>query len=80
MTQHLWPGMEPSDPTAPAFPGARRSGDPWIVVLLDPQTGELESYGPYSQEQATRLQSWCAAELDLADLGDVVVMVAPMQP
>lgn len=53
--------------------------EPWIVVLSDPQTGGIESFGPYSREEAERLRLWCSAELDLDDLGDVVVMAARMR-
>ncbi|MEJ2871050.1 hypothetical protein WCD74_25020 [Actinomycetospora sp. OC33-EN08] len=51
-------------------------GEPWVVVLSDPRTGETDSFGPYSREDADRLRLWCAAELDLDGLGDVVVLVA----
>ncbi|MCD2185804.1 hypothetical protein [Actinomycetospora soli] len=54
-------------------------GEPWVVVLSDPQTGGIESFGPYSRQEAERLQLWCAAELDLDDLGDVVVLAARMR-
>ncbi len=53
--------------------------EPWVVVLSDPQTGGIESFGPYSREEAERLRYWCTAELDLDELGDVLVLAAPMR-
>ena len=48
----------------------------WLVVLTDPRTGSMDSFGPYSRDEAARLQYWCTAELDFDDLGDVVVQTA----
>ena len=51
--------------------------DPYVVVVADPQTSEIDCYGPYmGRVRACHEAARRRRELDDADLADVVVAVA----
>lgn len=47
--------------------------DGWLVLVADPATGDLDTYGPYPHPEAARDAERRRRELDDEDLGDVVV-------
>ena len=55
--------------------GEDRSGDAdgFVVVVVDPVTGESDCYGPYREADAREQAQWRRLEFDFADLPDVVV-------
>jgi hypothetical protein len=50
----------------------------FVVIAFDPQTGELDSYGPYDARTAAAERSRRRAAFDDGDLEDVMVVVAPL--
>ena len=52
--------------------------DGFVVLVVDPVTGHCDCYGPYRDVARAQGQAeWRRLEFDLADLGDVVIGVAP---
>ena len=47
--------------------------DGWLVLVADPATGDLDTYGPYLHPGAARDAERRRRELDDEDLTDVVV-------
>ena len=56
--------------------GAVGSEGDYAVVVVDPQTGEVDVHGPFSGPEAVLEAGRRRAEFDRADLGDVVIEVA----
>lgn len=52
----------------------------WVVVLCDPRTGVIESFGPYPEDEADVLRAWCTAELDPEDATGTVIATAVLRP
>jgi hypothetical protein len=51
----------------------------FVVLVVDPTTGEIDAHGPYDGLGATVRADQLRAELDAGDLGDVVVGVTRLQ-
>ncbi|WP_018332102.1 hypothetical protein [Actinomycetospora chiangmaiensis] len=68
------------------MPGSERTRRPddgtssFIVLVLDPVTGELDSYGPYDYPGALVEACRRREEFDRGDLVDVLVAVVPLHP
>ncbi|GLZ53395.1 hypothetical protein Acsp07_30120 [Actinomycetospora sp. NBRC 106378] len=54
------------------------TADRFVVVAFDPQTGEVDSYGPYDARAAAAELSRRRTAFDEGDLEDVVVVVVPL--
>lgn len=51
----------------------------FVVLVVDPTTGEVDAHGPYDGFAATVKADQLRAELDAGDLQDVVVGVTRLQ-
>jgi hypothetical protein len=52
-----------------------------VVLLIDPSTGELEAFGPVDEPNAVVLAAELHAALSAdAELGEVGVLILPLQP
>jgi hypothetical protein len=66
------------------MPGSQRTPRPscgtslFVVLVLDPVTDDLDSYGPYAWPAALREATRRRDEFDGEDLGDVLVLVVPL--
>lgn len=81
-TPPVSPGDELHDPSdeqvrrrAAAEGPLDQAGD-YAVVVVDPQTGEIDVHGPFSGPNAVLEAGRRRDEFDRADLGDVVIQVA----
>lgn len=60
----------------------RSAADPeplYAVLVVDPQTGEVDVYGPFDGHAAVVDAARRREEHDRADLEDVLIQVAPLQ-
>ena len=58
-----------------------RSGRQYVVLLIDPSTGEIEAYGPVAEPHAVVLAGELRAALAAdAELREVGVLILPLQP
>lgn len=64
---------EQRDPSVRFFTAER-----FVVVAYDPQTGEVDSYGPYDGRAAATECRRRRAAFDDGDLEDVIVVVVPL--
>jgi hypothetical protein len=67
----------------PGSEQTRRPGEEaslFIVLVLDPVTGEIDSYGPYTYGHALAEACRRREELGREDLDDVLVAVVPLHP
>jgi hypothetical protein len=56
-------------------------GRQYVVLLIDPGTGEIEAYGPVEEPHAVVLAGELRAALAAdAELGEVGVLILPLQP
>jgi hypothetical protein len=67
--------MDGSERTRRPTPGAS-----FIVLVVDPETGDLDSYGPYGYPAALAEASRRREEFDREELLDVLVVVVPLHP
>lgn len=51
----------------------------FVVLVVDPATGEVDAHGPYDGLGATVRADQLRAEMDAGDLADVVVGVTRLQ-
>jgi hypothetical protein len=51
----------------------------FVVLVVDPTTGEVDAHGPYDGLAATIKADQLRAEMDAGDLQDVVVGVTRLQ-
>jgi hypothetical protein len=57
------------------------SGRTYVALLIDPDTGEIEAYGPVDEPNAVVLADELRAELaGDAELREVGVLILPLQP
>jgi hypothetical protein len=49
--------------------------DGYLVIVVDPHTGEVDAYGPYDGMTATDCAERFRGDFDSADLADVQIMV-----
>jgi hypothetical protein len=49
--------------------------DGYLVIVVDPRTGEADAYGPYDGLTATSRADRFRGDFDQADLADVLVTV-----
>lgn len=49
--------------------------DGYVVLAVDPETGEADAHGPYDGLGATRHAQQLRSDFDHAELGDVLVHV-----
>ncbi|MCD2187939.1 hypothetical protein [Actinomycetospora soli] len=52
----------------------------FVVLVLDPVTEELDSYGPYGYDAALAEAARRREEYDREDLGEVMILVVPLHP
>ncbi|WP_433802809.1 hypothetical protein [Actinomycetospora sp. CA-084318] len=52
----------------------------FVVLVLDPVTEELDSYGPYEYRAALAAAALRREEYDREDLGEVMIVVVPLHP
>lgn len=67
----------------PGSEQTRRPGDEaslFIVLVLDPETGEIDSYGPYTYGRALSEACRRRDEYEREALDDVIVAVVPLHP
>jgi hypothetical protein len=58
-----------------------RSGRQYVVLLIDPSTGEIEAHGPVDEPHAVVLAGELRAALAAdAELREVGVLILPLQP
>lgn len=57
-----------------------RGTSAFVVLVLDPVTGEMDSYGPYAYELALVEASRRREEFDRECLDEVLVVVVPLHP
>jgi hypothetical protein len=58
-----------------------RSGRQYVVLLIEPCTGEIEAYGPVAELNAVVLAGELRAALAAdAELREVGVLILPLQP
>jgi hypothetical protein len=56
------------------------SGRRYVVLLIDPSTGEIEAFGPVDEPNAAVLAAELHAALAAdAELGEVGVLILPLQ-
>ena len=51
-----------------------------MVLVLDPVTEEIDSYGPYAYDAALEAAGRRRVEYDREDLGEVMIVVVPLHP
>jgi hypothetical protein len=49
--------------------------DGYVVLAVDPQTGEVDAHGPFGGMDALETAQWMRETLDREELADVVVRV-----
>jgi hypothetical protein len=49
--------------------------DGYVVLMVDPQTGEVDAHGPFGGPDAAVTAESLRASLDAEDLGDVAVRI-----
>jgi hypothetical protein len=73
------PGEEPSDdPVGSAADTPGSPAESYVVLTADPQTGDLDAYGPLTGVDAVVEAGRRRDEFDAADLGDVMIGVVPL--
>ena len=77
------PGDDSSDASGDQPESADPPGSPavsYVVLTADPQTGDLDAYGPLTGIDAVVEAGRRRDEFDAADLGDVLIGVVPLHP
>ena len=54
-------------------------GQHYVILLIDPETGELEAFGPVDESTAAERASAVRATIEAGEAGEVGVVVLPLQ-
>lgn len=55
-------------------------GPLYVILLIDPDTGELEAYGPVDLARAVELAALLRAELAQDDDHEIGMLILPLHP
>lgn len=55
-------------------------GGRYVILLIDPDTGELEAFGPVDEATAAERAAAVRASIEAGEAGEVGVLVLPLRP
>jgi hypothetical protein len=62
-----------------AVPMCDTNGKRFVILLIDPSTGELEAFGPVDEVTAAERAAAVRASIEAGEAGEVGVVVLPLQ-